>query len=181
VETLRRAGCAEVWMGAESGSQRILDAMDKGTRVKDVYRAVENLRGHGIRAGLFLQFGYPGETWSEIEETVRMVRETRPDDVGISVSYPLPGTRFHEQVSAQLGRKSNWSDSADLAMMFRGAYSSDFYRALADALHDEVRGSSLDNAGAWERVRELERTSVNRSTHNLTAFPVLRESPEPVS
>jgi anaerobic magnesium-protoporphyrin IX monomethyl ester cyclase len=181
VETLRRAGCAEVWMGAESGSQRILDAMDKGTRVKDIYRAVENLRCHGIRAGLFLQFGYPGETWGEIEETIRMVRETRPDDVGISVSYPLPGTRFHEQVSAQLGRKSNWSDSADLAMMFRGAYSSDFYRALADALHDEVRGSSLDNAGAWERVRELERTSVSRSTHNLTVFPVLRESPEPVS
>jgi anaerobic magnesium-protoporphyrin IX monomethyl ester cyclase len=179
--TLRRAGCAEVWMGAESGSQEILDAMDKGTRVKDIYRAVENLRGHGIRVGLFLQFGYPGETWSEIEETIRMVRETRPDDVGISVSYPLPGTRFHEQVSAQLGAKSNWSDSADLAMMFRGAYSSDFYRALADALHAEVRGSSIDYASAWARVRELERTSVRVSQHQHPPFPVLRESPEVVS
>ena len=95
VEALRRAGCAEVWMGAESGSQRILDAMDKGTRVRDIYRARENLRGHGIRACFFLQFGYPGETWNEIEETIRMVRETRPDDIGVSVSYPLPGTRFY--------------------------------------------------------------------------------------
>ena len=177
--TLRRAGCMEVWMGAESGSQKILDAMDKGTRVKDIYRAVENLRGAGIRACFFLQFGYPGETWAEIEETIRMVRETRPDDLGVSVSYPLPGTGFYQQVSGQLGPKSNWSDSADLAMMFRGAYSSEFYRAVADAMHTEVRGYSLDNAAAWERVRELERTT--RQPSAMTPFQVLRESPELVS
>src|SRR5277367_3797083 len=140
VDALRRAGCAEVWTGAESGSQKILDAMDKGTRVEDIHRAAENLRAHGIRACFFLQFGYPGETWPEIEETIRMVRETRPDDIGVSVSYPLPGTRFYQLVGTQLGQKSNWSDSGDLAMMFRGEYSSDFYRALADALHAEVRG-----------------------------------------
>jgi anaerobic magnesium-protoporphyrin IX monomethyl ester cyclase len=181
VEALRRAGCAEVWMGAESGSQRILDAMDKGARVKDIYRARENLRSHGIRACFFLQFGYPGETWSEIEETIRMVRESRPDDIGVSVSYPLPGTRFYEQVGAQLGRKSNWSDSADLAMMFRGEYSSEFYRALADALHAEVRGPSWDHTAAWARVLELECSSVRPSPSHRTHFPVLSESPEPVS
>jgi anaerobic magnesium-protoporphyrin IX monomethyl ester cyclase len=173
VDALRRAGCAEVWMGAESGSQRILDAMDKGARVRDIYRARENLRSHGVRACFFLQFGYPGETWSEIEETIRMVRETRPDDIGVSVSYPLPGTRFYERVSAQLGRKSNWSDSADLAMMFRGEYSSEFYRALADALHAEVRGGFQCAADAWARVRELKRQSPPDTIH----FPVLRESP----
>jgi anaerobic magnesium-protoporphyrin IX monomethyl ester cyclase len=181
VEALRRAGCAEVWMGAESGSQRILDTMDKGTRVKDISRARENLRSHGIRAGFFLQFGYPGETWSEIEETIRMVREARPDDIGVSVSYPLPGTRFYEQVRAQLGQKSNWSDSADLAMMFRGEYSSEFYRALADALHAEVRGGFRAEVAAWDRVRELERTSVRPSQANRTPFPMLRESAGPVS
>lgn len=176
VEALRRAGCAEVWMGAESGSQRILDAMDKGGRVKDVYRARENLRGHGIRACFFLQFGYPGETWHEIEETIRMVRETRPDDIGISVSYPLPGTRFYERVSTQLGQKSNWSDSADLAMMFQGEYPSEFYRALADALHAEVRHGFRRDAAAWERVRELARASENSPPASRSPFPMLRES-----
>jgi anaerobic magnesium-protoporphyrin IX monomethyl ester cyclase len=180
VEALRRAGCTEVWMGAESGSQRILDAMGKGARVKDIYRARENLRSHGIRACFFLQFGYPGEAWAEIEETIRMVLETRPDDIGVSVSYPLPGTGFYERVSAQLGQKSNWSDSADLAMLFQGAYSSEFYRALADALHAEVRGG-LRSEAAWERVRELERTSARLSLPNRIHFPVLRESPELVS
>jgi anaerobic magnesium-protoporphyrin IX monomethyl ester cyclase len=177
VEALRRAGCAEVWMGAESGSQKILDAMDKGTRVKDIYRARENLRSHGIRACFFLQFGYPGETWTEIEETIRMVRDTRPDDVGVSVSYPLPGTRFHERVSAQLEQKSNWSDSADLAMMFRGEYCSEFYRALAAALHAEVRGGFQGDPAGWERVRKLK----HESARNRALFPVLRESPELVS
>jgi anaerobic magnesium-protoporphyrin IX monomethyl ester cyclase len=174
-QTLRRAGCAEVWMGAESGSQQILDAMDKGIRVKDIFRAVENLRGQDIRACFFLQFGYPGETWSEIEETIRMVRENRPDDIGVSVSYPLPGTRFFEQVSEQLGSKSNWSDSADLAMMFRGAYSSEFYRALAEAMHTEVRGWSSDNSAAWQRVRELEGTTRHHAPR--TPFHILGTSP----
>ena len=67
VAALRRAGCAEVWMGAESGSQKILDAMEKGMRVEQIYSACENLRRHGIRAGFFLQFGYPGEEWDDIQ------------------------------------------------------------------------------------------------------------------
>ncbi|MDE3195681.1 MAG: radical SAM protein [Acidobacteriota bacterium] len=153
VEALRRAGCQEVWMGAESGSQAVLDAMDKGIQVRHVYEARENLRRNGIRACFFLQFGYPGETWEDIEKTVRMVRETGPDDIGISVSYPLPGTRFHERVGAQIGAKANWADSADLAMIFRGTYSTEFYRVLADALHAEVRGG--DAGAAWRRVREI--------------------------
>jgi anaerobic magnesium-protoporphyrin IX monomethyl ester cyclase len=155
VRALRSSGCAEVWMGAESGSQRILDAMTKSLRVEQIYEARENLRRHGIRACFFLQFGYPGETWLEIEETIRMVRETAPDDIGVSISYPLPGTKFHEMVSNQLGSKSNWSHSGDLSMMFHGAYSSEFYRALSAALHLEVRGGPGLGA-AWDRVHQLE-------------------------
>jgi anaerobic magnesium-protoporphyrin IX monomethyl ester cyclase len=152
VKALRRSGCKEVWMGAESGSQRILDAMDKGIRVHQIHDACVNLRRNGIRACLFLQFGYPGEEWAEIEATLRMVREVAPDDVGISVSYPLPGTKFHQIVSGQLGLKANWSDSADLAMMFRGAYGTEFYRALANAIHTEVRGG--DATAAWQSVHQ---------------------------
>jgi anaerobic magnesium-protoporphyrin IX monomethyl ester cyclase len=154
VVALREAGCAEVWMGAESGSQKILDAMEKGTQVEHVYQACENLRRNGIRVGLFLQFGYAGEEWGDIEATVRMVRQAQPDDVGVSVSYPMPGTRFHELVALQLGPVTNWSDSADLAMMFRGTYSTEFYRALADAVHREVRDGD-DVEAAWSRVHEL--------------------------
>jgi radical SAM superfamily enzyme YgiQ (UPF0313 family) len=154
VGALRRAGCQEVWMGAESGSQLVLDSMEKGISVEDIYAARENLRAHDIRACFFLQFGYPGETWSDIEATVRMVRETTPDDVGISVAYPLPGTKFHQIVASGIGAKANWSDSADLSMMFRGEFPTELYRALADALHAEVRGKG-DPAPAWRQVHRL--------------------------
>jgi radical SAM superfamily enzyme YgiQ (UPF0313 family) len=158
VRALKQAGCVEVWMGAESGSQKVLDAMDKGLDVEATYRARENLRRYGIRACLFLQFGYPGEAWQEVQQTIRLVRELRPDDIGVSVSYPLPGTKFHQMVSAQLGTKANWTDSADLAMMFRGAYPSEFYRALAHALHLEVRQPCATEAisSAWDRVYAFE-------------------------
>jgi radical SAM superfamily enzyme YgiQ (UPF0313 family) len=164
VAALRRAGCREVWMGVESGSQRILDAMEKGTRLEQVYTARENLLRQGIRACFFLQFGYPGEEWEDIERTIRLVRETRPDNIGVSVSYPLPGTRFYEGVRTELGEKRNWVDSDDLAMMFRSSYRDDFYRALRDALHAEVdeglgrpngNGTGGKIAGPSSRVREL--------------------------
>ncbi|MCB0712566.1 MAG: B12-binding domain-containing radical SAM protein [Ignavibacteriae bacterium] len=139
VRALRRAGCQTVWIGAESGSQKILDAMEKGTTVEQIYEAARLLKEEGIRVGFFLQFGYPGEENEAIHATLRMVRRALPDEIGISVSYPLPGTRFYQQVLAEMGEKQNWSESADLAMMFRGAYSTEFYRLLSKYIHKDHR------------------------------------------
>ncbi len=139
VDALRRAGCTTIWIGAESGSQQILDAMEKGTTVEQIHIATRRLRDAGIRVGFFLQFGYPGEGTQEIHQTLQMVRRARPDEIGISVSYPLPGTRFYESVSAEMGEKQNWSESADLAMMFGGAFGTEYYRVLARYTHMDHR------------------------------------------
>ncbi len=147
-EALKRAGCEIVWVGAESGSQKILDAMDKGTRVEQIYAATRALHAAGIRVGFFLQFGYPGEDRADIEATLRMVRDCRPDDIGMSVSYPLPGTKFYDRVRQQLGEKQNWLDSADLAMMYQGPYSTEFYRKLHTVLHKEFRARKI-----WRELR----------------------------
>jgi anaerobic magnesium-protoporphyrin IX monomethyl ester cyclase len=136
---LASSGCRTVWMGAESGSQRVLDAMEKGTSVEQIYAATRWLRREGIEVGFFLQFGYPGETREDIDRTLEMIRECRPDDIGVSVSYPLPGTPFHERVKAQLGAKRNWVDSDDLAMMYRATYVPEFYRTLHAVVHAEFR------------------------------------------
>ncbi|WP_372530502.1 radical SAM protein [Xanthomonas sp. NCPPB 3005] len=135
---LARAGCAEAWIGAESGSQRILDKMTKGTAVEDVIAARQRLGAHGIRVGFFLQLGYLDEQLDDILATRALVAKARPDDIGVSVSYPLPGTKFYQQVKNQLGRKTHWQDSDDLAMMFHGAYDSEFYRRVRDLLHRQV-------------------------------------------
>ena len=145
VAALASAGCVEVWLGAESGSQKILDAMTKDIAVEEILAARRRLGEAGIRVGFFLQFGYPGETFEDILLTVHMVRAALPDDIGVSVSYPLPGTRFHAMVRDQLGAQNNWIDSGDLAMMFHGTYYSPFYRRLHQVLHRDLE---------YERLRQ---------------------------
>lgn len=144
---LKQAGCQTVWMGAESGSQKILDAMDKDASVEEIYTAAERLHRVGIEVCFFLQFGYPGEDWDDIQKTLQMVRDCQPDDIGISVSYPLPGTKFYENVKLQLGDKTNWVDSDDLAMLYRGPFVQDFYRVLHHRVHQEYRARK-----AWRHV-----------------------------
>jgi anaerobic magnesium-protoporphyrin IX monomethyl ester cyclase len=156
---LRDAGCREVWIGAESGSQKILDAMNKGTRVAEIVDARDLLGAEDIRVGFFLQLGYLGEDLDDILATRDLVVRARPDDVGISVSYPLPGTKFYERVKGQLGAKRHWQDSADLDMMFSGTYRTEFYRLVRDLLHDHVssrRSHSLQHR--WDDLvaREAE-------------------------
>jgi anaerobic magnesium-protoporphyrin IX monomethyl ester cyclase len=157
VEALRDAGCVEAWIGAESGSQRILDAMNKGTTVPEILAARALLKEHGIRVGFFIQLGYIGEQLADILATRELLEAALPDDVGVSVSYPLPGTKFFEQVRGQfLNGKTHWKDSGDLAMMFRGTYSSNFYRAIRNLLHEQVSIGQLDRAGRAEAKRSLE-------------------------
>jgi anaerobic magnesium-protoporphyrin IX monomethyl ester cyclase len=141
-EALERAGCYEAWIGAESGSQRVLDAMNKGTTVSQILTARNRFRSAGIRVGFFIQLGYLGEQLADILETRDLLEAARPDEIGVSVSYPLPGTKFHELVKAQLGRKTHWQESSDLDMMFHGTYTSHFYRSVRDLLHDQILGQT---------------------------------------
>lgn len=179
VADLKRAGCSEVWMGVESGAQSVLNAMDKGLRVDSVATARELLRAYGIRACYFLQFGYPGEGLKEIEATIDLVRSTRPDEIGVSVSYPLPNTTFYERVSEQLGNKRNWVDSGELSMMFRSAYSTEFYRSLRNALHFEVTEGHLPAERKtpgklrllWEEVYALEAVCRTARPTTLPIYP----------
>lgn len=162
VEGLKASRCHTVWLGAESGSQKILDAMEKGITVEEIREARRLLAQAGIRVAFFLQFGYPGETRADIELTLQMVRDLMPDDIGISVSYPLPGTRFYERVRAQLGEKQNWTDSDDLAMLYHGPFPEAFYRTLYKAVHSEFRMRR-----ALARVRDLNELRDRRQARRL--------------
>jgi radical SAM superfamily enzyme YgiQ (UPF0313 family) len=139
IEWLAKAGCDTIWVGAESGSQKILDAMDKGTKVEQIYQSTKLLKKYGIKPAFFLQFGYLDETKDDIEATKKMLLDLMPEDIGISVSYPLPGTKFYDRVKDDLQQKANWTDSNDLAMMFRSTYSPEFYRQLHAYIHKLYR------------------------------------------
>lgn len=175
VANLARAGAQTVWIGAESGSQKVLDAMEKGTRVEQIYQAARLLHEHGVQVGFFLQFGYPGETRQDIRRTLRMVRDCRPDDVGASVSYPLPGTKFYEAVRSQLGPKQNWTDSQDLAMLYRGPFSTAFYRQLHRVLHTRFRARKAadDLAPVLRSPRQLRPRHARRAASCVLAVASL--------
>lgn len=150
IPALARAGAKIVWVGAESGSQKILDAMDKGTQVSQIYEATRQLHAHGVQVAFFLQFGYPGETREDIELTLKMMRDLMPDDIGISVSYPLPGTPFYDRVRHELGERANWIDSQDLAMLYQGPFATAFYRQLHTVVHKDYRSRKI-----WQEIKRL--------------------------
>lgn len=139
IDALAESGLEEVWVGAESASQKILDAMDKGTKVEEIYEATKLLKAKKIKVAFFLQFGYISENQDDIYKTIAMVKELKPDNIGISVSYPLPGTVFYERVKDDLLSKANWTDSDDFEMMFQGTYTSNYYRKLQRYVHKEFR------------------------------------------
>lgn len=164
VSALADAGCSNVWMGAESGSQKILDAMDKGIRVEQIREATALLKKHSIQPSFFIQFGYPGETWKDIQLTQQMIRELAPASIGISVSYPLPGTIFYERVKQDLAQKANWTDSDDLHLMFRHTFEPAFYRRLHRYTHSRFLAEK-----AWYRLRTLFSNPSIHFLHDLGA------------
>jgi anaerobic magnesium-protoporphyrin IX monomethyl ester cyclase len=117
--------------------------MDKGTTVEQIHEAATLLKKNNIKTCFFLQFGYTGETKKEIDMTLKMVRDLMPYDIGISVSYPLPGTKFYDRVVSQMGEKKNWVDSQDFEMMFDGEYTTKFYRVLHKRVHKEFRARQV--------------------------------------
>jgi anaerobic magnesium-protoporphyrin IX monomethyl ester cyclase len=139
IQALAESGAETVWVGAESGSQKILDAMDKGTTIPQIHEAARLLRTFGVRVAFFLQLGYPGETREDIELTIKMLLDIMPDEAGISVSYPLPGTKFYAMVKDQLTEKHNWTNSDDLAMMFQSTFNSNYYKQLHRYVHSLYR------------------------------------------
>jgi anaerobic magnesium-protoporphyrin IX monomethyl ester cyclase len=139
IKALADSGAETIWVGAESGSQKILDAMDKGTTLEQIYTATRLLKRENIRVAFFLQLGYLGETREDIALTIKMLLDLMPDEVGISVSYPLPGTKFYDKVKHQLKEKQNWTHSDDLAMMFESTFNSNYYKHLHRYVHSLYR------------------------------------------
>lgn len=150
IRDLARAGCDEIWMGAESGSQKILDAMDKGTTTEQIAASTKLIKKYGMKPCFFIQFGYPGESKEDIASTIKMINTLLPHDIGISVSYPLPGTKFYENVKAQLKEKSNWTDSDELALMFQNTYQPQYYKKLHRYVHKTYRKHK-----ALEQVKQI--------------------------
>ena len=148
---LSELGCMRVWIGSESGSQRVLDAMERGVRVEQIRRAVGFAKANGIETGMFLMWGYDGEEISDIEATVDHVKQCRPDIFLTTVSYPIKGTPYFEKVASRLVNIGPWAQTTDRGVQIRGRHSRRFYKFADDLLRSEM--SSVPDPAAVHAAR----------------------------
>jgi radical SAM superfamily enzyme YgiQ (UPF0313 family) len=137
-QTLAELGCFRVWIGSESGSQRILDAMQRGVTVQQVRSAVRLCKSNGIQTGMFLMWGYDGEEIEDIEQTVAHAKECQPDVCFTTVSYPIKGTPYYERVSSRLITLGAWNQSTDRDIRIEGRHSRRFYQHADELLKSEL-------------------------------------------
>jgi radical SAM superfamily enzyme YgiQ (UPF0313 family) len=155
VETLAAMGCFRVWIGAESGSQRILDRMERGVTVAQVHAAVDLCRRGGIQTGMFLMWGYEGEELADIEQTVDLVKGCNPDTFLTTVSYPIKGTPYYDETASRLVSIENWARSTDRDVSIRGRHSRRYYEFADQLLKSEAelqRTAPADRAALLARI-----------------------------
>jgi len=144
VDTLAEIGCFRVWIGSESGSQRILDAMERGVTVEEVQTAVALCRSAGIQTGMFLMWGYEGEELSDIEATVEHVKKTDPDIFFTTVAYPIKGTPYFSDVADRVESLKVWSNGSDRDFRIRNRHSRQFYKFADRLLRSAVELNRLE-------------------------------------
>ena len=147
-DLLAELGCFRIWIGSESGSQRILDAMERGVKVEQVQKAVELCRTRGIQSGMFLMWGYEDEQMPDIEATIQHVKRSQPDIFFTTVAYPIKGTPYYERTRDRLVQPQSWAQSSDRELKIKGRHSRKFYDYADRLLRDEVALSRLGTASS---------------------------------
>lgn len=177
VETLAEIGCFRVWIGSESGSQRILDAMERGVTIDEVQAAVSLCRTYGIQTGMFLMWGYEGEELDDVEATIQHVKRTDPDIFFTTVAYPIQGTPYSSHVAERTERMKPWNIASDREVRIRGRHSRRFYGFADQLLRSEVElerarrksGAELDLiADLQSKIQDL-RTGLHASSAEVEA------------
>lgn len=169
VDLLAELGCHRLWIGAESGSQRILDDMKRRTDAARMREMVGLLKSRGIRTGTFVMVGYEGESWSDLDETARHLRLADIDEVLTTIVYPIKGTAYHDRVEERILRPRPWAESTDRALTVSGRYSSRFYRHAQNWLSAQSR---LGRGGPVRRAKTRVKSMLSRLAMYATRHEV---------
>jgi anaerobic magnesium-protoporphyrin IX monomethyl ester cyclase len=175
-DLLAELGCFRVWIGSESGSQRILNAMDRGVTVEQVQSAVSTCKARGLQTGMFLMWGYDGEELRDIEATIEHVKRSDPDIFFTTVSYPIKGTPYYQRVAESLVQLKPWNETSDREITLRGRPPARFYEFADRLLRDEVQLARLQRAGAQDSLEQDLRTSIQLAREGLYSSAQLVEA-----
>ena len=139
IKTLKTSGCFRVWVGAESGSQKIIDAMDRRVDVMQTREMIRLAKKHGLEAGTFIMLGYPGETKQDIKETIEHLVQSNPSQYTITVAYPIKGTELYNEVKNEfLNQQLEWETSTDRDIDFKRTHPKQYYQYAIQWVMNEV-------------------------------------------
>lgn len=162
-EMLQKLGCYRIWIGSESGSQRILDAMERGVTVEQVQRATKLAQQHGIEVGMFLMWGYEGEEIEDIAATVEHVKLVNPDVYFTTVSYPIKGTGYFEKVRDKVDLPIEWADGSDRDYVVSGRRDKNYYKLADRWLRSEVGAARIEGSDPSHAAALLKQAREARS------------------
>lgn len=145
IQLLKDTGCFRVWIGAESGSQRIIDAMDRRVEVAKVREMIIKSKQAGIEAGTFIMLGYPGETKSDIRETIKHLTSSQPSFYTITVAYPITGTPLYNEVNHTIKVEAQWQNITDRDYDFKRLHSKKYYQHAVEWVASEVNYHKTQN------------------------------------
>jgi anaerobic magnesium-protoporphyrin IX monomethyl ester cyclase len=173
LDLLADLGCFRIWIGSESGSQRLLDSMQRGVKIEQVQRAIEQTRARNIQSGMFLMWGYEGEEMEDIEATITHVSKTQPDIFFTTVSYPIRGTPYYQQIQSKLVQLAPWGKSSDREIKILGRHSRTYYSHADKLLRDEVQLARAAQSSDRARIAELTKSiQASRQALQATAHEV---------
>lgn len=141
--TLKQLGCFRLWIGAESGSQHVLDLMNRRVNAADTREKIKLTRKHGIEAGTFIMLGYPGERKQDIIETTQHLKDSNPDIFLTTVAYPIKGTPFYNEIESRLITNKQWHERTDRDLDFKGRFSKKFYKHANRYMVNEVNYNKM--------------------------------------
>ncbi len=173
IRRLAEMGCRRLWIGAESGSQRILDAMQRRTDAERVVEMVQLLQRHRIEAGLFVMLGYEGEERADLEKTIDFLARAAPDTYLTTVSYPIRGTPYHDAVDGRIQPSRPWEESSDRDLAVAGRHSARYYRSAQRWMAGEV-ARRTGRGGWWGRSKAVVNSRLGDWGMKLAAARVWR-------
>ncbi|CAL2095168.1 Radical SAM domain protein [Tenacibaculum sp. 190524A02b] len=164
LQLLKEAGCYRIWIGAESGSQKIIDAMDRRVDVNVVKAAIQNTNKLGIETGTFIMLGYPGEDMTDINNTVQYLKEANPTHFTITVAYPIKGTSLYNEVEKKITKQPKWETSTDRDIDFERTYDRKFYDYAVSYVISEVNQYKQRLKGNYIHSLKLKAKSILAQT-----------------
>jgi anaerobic magnesium-protoporphyrin IX monomethyl ester cyclase len=167
VDLLAELGCFRVWIGSESGSQRILDSMERGVTIEQVQSAVSSCKTRGIQTGMFLMWGYEGEEMQDVEATIQHVKRSDPDIFFTTIAYPIKGTPYYKSVADSLVQLKPWGETSDREIVMRGRRPTQFYELADRLLRDEVHLARLERGGLQDAAQIELRARIQTAREGL--------------